>query len=175
MTQESSGTIGSNITLDINGTTHTFTICGILNIPCAQGSYTFLLSQETLMALPGAVQAGYQASVCLSGGKELDQVQAKQILEPITEELGLSQPALNMQALADANTPSSESVLLLPLLGALILIGGGVVIRSIFKYRSITKSGCMGSCVPLALHAGKSVIWCAGREHIWRLRVFRPA
>lgn len=133
MTQESSGTIGSNIALDINGTTHTFTICGILNIPCAQGSYTFLLSQEALMALPGAVQAGYQASVCLSGGKELDQVQAKQILEPITEELGLSQPALNMQALADANTPSSESVLLLPLLGALILIGGGVVIRSIFQ------------------------------------------
>lgn len=133
LSHASASTIGSVITLDVDGVAADFTICGILNLPDAENRYTFLISEQALNAMPGAAQTSIQAYVKLAGGEELDRVQAEQLLAPITAELSLSAPVLNTQALLDAYQPSSESALLFPLLAALILIGGGVVIRSIFQ------------------------------------------
>lgn len=112
----SASAIGSVITLDVDGVATDFTICGILDLPDAENRYTFLISEQALNAMPGAAQTGIQDYIKLAGGEELDQMQAEQLLEPITAELGLSAPVLNTRALLDAYQPSSESALLFPLL-----------------------------------------------------------
>ena len=131
MKQDTAGRIGSAVTLEMGGSTSEFIICGILKLPDTQDTYSFLISRDAMRVVPGMVNR--QAYVSLSGARELDRSQVESLLAPVTQELGLSAPMWNDAALSGANRPSSESMLLPLLLGGLILIGGGVVVNSIFQ------------------------------------------
>lgn len=134
--------IGDSVTLDTESFSGEYTISGILDTTGQekQNMYSFLISKEMLEQCKKYEPDGFFAYVHLKNVDQLDGELIKSYVQKIKEELQI--PGVGFQ---DAyfryieGDISMENVLLLMAFAGIVLVGGCVVIQSIFRISIIDK------------------------------------
>ena len=134
--------IGDSVTLDTESFSGEYTISGILDTTGQekQNMYSFLISKEMLEQCKKYEPDGFFAYVHLKNVDQLDGELIKSYVQKIKEELQI--PGVGFQ---DAyfryidGEISMENVLLLMAFAGIVLVGGCVVIQSIFRISIIDK------------------------------------
>jgi putative ABC transport system permease protein len=134
--------IGDSVTLDTESFSGEYTISGILDTTGQekQNMYSFLISKEMLKQCKKYEPDGFFAYVHLKNVDQLDGELIKSYVQKIKEELQI--PGVGFQ---DAyfryidGEISMENVLLLMAFAGIVLVGGCVVIQSIFRISIIDK------------------------------------
>ena len=134
--------IGDSVTLDTESFSSEYTISGILDTTGQekQNMYSFLISKEMLEQCKKYESNGYFAYVHLKNVDQLDGELIKSYVQKIKEELQI--PGVGFQdayfRYIDGDI-SMENVLLLMAFAGIVLVGGCVVIQSIFRISIIDK------------------------------------
>lgn len=134
--------IGDSVTLDTESFSGEYTISGILDTTGQekQNMYSFLISKEMLEQCKKYESDGYFAYIHLDNVERLDGELIKSYVQKIKEELQI--PGVGFH---DAyfryidGEISMENVLLLMAFAGIVLVGGCVVIQSIFRISIIDK------------------------------------
>ena len=134
--------IGDSVTLDTESFSGEYTISGILDTTGQekQNMYSFLISKEMLEQCKKYEPDGFFAYVHLKNVDQLDGELIKSYVQKIKEELQI--PGVGFQdayfRYIDGDI-SMENVLLLMAFAGIVLVGGCVVIQSIFRISIIDK------------------------------------
>lgn len=134
--------IGDSVTLDTESFSGEYTISGILDTTGQekQNMYSFLISKEILEQCKKYEPDGFFAYVHLKKVDQLDGELIKSYVQKIKEELQI--PGVGFQdayfRYIDGDI-SMENVLLLMAFAGIVLVGGCVVIQSIFRISIIDK------------------------------------
>ena len=134
--------IGDSVTLDTESFSGEYTISGILDTTGQekQNMYSFLISKEMLKQCKKYEPDGFFAYVHLKNVDQLDGELIKSYVQKIKEELQI--PGVGFQdayfRYIDGDI-SMENVLLLMAFAGIVLVGGCVVIQSIFRISIIDK------------------------------------
>ena len=134
--------IGDSVTLDTESFSGDYTITGILDTTGQekQNMYSFLISKEMLEQCKKYEPDGFFAYVHLKNVDQLDGELIKSYVQKIKEELQI--PGVGFQdayfRYIDGDI-SMENVLLLMAFAGIVLVGGCVVIQSIFRISIIDK------------------------------------
>ena len=134
--------IGDSVTLDTESFSGEYTISGILDTTGQekQNIYSFLISKEMLEQCTKYEPDGYFAYVHLNHVNQLDGELIKSYVQKIKEELQI--PGVGFHdayfRYIDGDI-SMENVLLLMAFAGIVLVGGCVVIQSIFRISIIDK------------------------------------
>lgn len=134
--------IGDSVTLDTESFSGEYTISGILDTigQEKQNMYSFLISKEMLEQCKKYEPDGFFAYVHLKNVDQLDGELIKSYVQKIKEELQI--PGVGFQdayfRYIDGDI-SMENVLLLMAFAGIVLVGGCVVIQSIFRISIIDK------------------------------------
>ena len=134
--------IGDSVTLDTESFSGEYAISGILDITGQekQNMYSFLISKEMLEQCKKYEPDGFFAYVHLKNVDQLDGELIKSYVQKIKEELQI--PGVGFQdayfRYIDGDI-SMENVLLLMAFAGIVLVGGCVVIQSIFRISIIDK------------------------------------
>lgn len=145
----------------ISGTMDTATVAGTQ-------TYSFIISKKLLLQHPDYEPSGYRAYVHLKNDTDMTGQQIQAYCDGLAGQYGFAAPAYNSQYLSwAASNTSVKSVVLIGVLAAIVLIGGGVVIQSIFRISIIDKVKSFGQLRTLG--ATKKQIKRIVRKEGWRL------
>lgn len=167
-----SAKLGEKIRLDSESFSGEYTLTGILEgyQEDKVNGCTFLLSKETLKGWSGYDPAGYRAYVHFRQEAEMTEAQLTARSREIAEEYQLEIPVLNSAYLRFYKEPPAASVLGLAAgVAALVLIGGHVVIQSIFRISIQDKIQSYGQLRTLGATADqiRRIVRTEGRRLGW--------
>lgn len=134
--------IGDSISLDTESFQKEYTISGILEAADAEETktYAFLVSKEGVKQWEGCEAAGYRAYVHLEEADGMTEEEMKKEFMNISNKYGLPDPAYHTEYFRwTFGRINFDSVIMLGLLAGLVLIGGCVVIQSIFRISVLEK------------------------------------
>lgn len=140
-------TIGDAVSLDTEHFQGKYIISGIMNTPYAESTktYAFIISQKLLEQHEKYDAHGYRAYIHLNNDIEMSKDQIKASCETIAKNNNLPSPSYNSQYFAWVSRDINlESIGIIALLAAVVLISGCVVIQSIFRISVIEKIQSFG-------------------------------
>ena len=148
--------IGDTVTLDTESFHGDYVVTGIMDSVNEKEANTcaIILSKAALTEWKGFDPAGYRAYVHFKNSDQLGEELITSYCREIAEEYQLPNPSMNNKYFAYA----SKSFDFLPIFGVIVivLIGGYIVIQSIFVSPSMTKSGATDSFGRLVQRQSKS-------------------
>lgn len=139
--------IGDTVSLGMENYPDAYRISGLLGLNGGESSetYGFVVSKAMLKQLPGYEKSGYRAYVHLRNVMELDEDEIKEYCEGIAEKNGLSDPSYHSQYFKWAfGSIDFGTTAMIGALAVVVLIGGCVVIQSIFRISIIDKIQSFG-------------------------------
>lgn len=132
--------VGAKITVPFKGKVYSFTVSAILSSPdTGVEAYSVMVSQSFLKEQPGYDPGGYRAYVHFKGADDYDADDLKHLGMEIRDRLGLRSVSYSSIYFSVSRTIQPESIFQLTAVVLVVMLGGSMVIRSIFQISILQK------------------------------------
>lgn len=132
--------VGDKITVPFEGKEYSFTISAILSTPdTGVEAYSVMVSQSFLKEQPGYAPNSYNAYVHFKGADDYNADDLKNLGAEIRDRLGLRSVSYSSIYFSVSRTIQPENVLQLTAVVLVVMLGGSMVIRSIFRISVLEK------------------------------------
>ncbi|WP_418668011.1 FtsX-like permease family protein [Allofournierella sp.] len=132
--------VGDQITVPFEGKEYPFTVSAILSSPdTGVEAYSVLVSQSFLKEQPGYDPSGYNAYVHFKGADGYNADDLKNLGMEIRDRLGLRSVSYSSIYFSVSRTIQPENILQLTAVVLVVMLGGSMVIRSIFRISILEK------------------------------------
>lgn len=160
--------VGDKITVPFEGKEYSFTISAILSTPdTGVEAYSVMVSQSFLKEQPGYAPNSYNAYVHFKGADDYNADDLKNLGAEIRDRLGLRSVSYSSIYFSVSRTIQPENVLQLTAVVLVVMLGGSMVIRSIFRISVLEKSRVMVNFGHWGPPSDRLSDWCAGRAGFW--------
>lgn len=132
--------VGDQITVPFEGKVYPFTVSAILSTPdTGVEAYSVMVSQSFLKEQPSYNPSGYNAYVHFKGADDYNADDLKNLGAEIRDRLGLRSVSYSSIYFSVSRTIQPENVLQLTAVVLVVMLGGSMVIRSIFRISILEK------------------------------------
>lgn len=148
--------VGDQITVPFEGKEYPFTVSAILSSPdTGVEAYSVMVSQSFLKEQPGYDPSGYNAYVHIKGADSYYADDLKRLGTEIRDRLGLRSVSYSSIYFSVSRTIQPENILQLTAVVLVVMLGGSMVIRSIFRISVLEKIQNYGQLRTLGPPSGR--------------------